>query len=88
MHRRWCGAQRQLLATFGLPINVFAVERASLEQVAGPQGGAALLDEDRREQVAATLAWLDEPETTSSRSATPPIPQGCSRWPIRQPCYM
>lgn len=70
------GAQRQLLATFGLPINVFAAERASLEQVAGPKVVRGLLDEDRREQVAATLAWLDEPGNHIVTLGDPAYPSG------------
>lgn len=51
--------QRQLLAAFGLPENIFTASPSALGQVAGRK--AALLRQDNQEAVQQALAWARQP---------------------------
>lgn len=53
--------QRQLLAAFGLPAQVFAAGRAAIAGIIGSAHADRLLDTDNRSAIATALAWAQEP---------------------------
>ena len=53
--------QRQLLAAFGLPEQVFAAKRSALAEVIGSKLADQLLDHDTEAGIARALGWVAEP---------------------------
>ena len=73
---------RRLLATFGLPAEIWSQSEAALAQVVGHKLAQALLAEpaDLQAQYRLTCEWLDPPNATAHRGcltlADPEYPQG------------
>lgn len=55
------GCQRQLLAAFGLPENIYAAGHSALAAVVGSPVARTVLEHDASAAVDAALAWADEP---------------------------
>ena len=53
-------AQRQLLASYGLPSQIFTSSLGQLAIIIGEPLARALLSHDSRETIAATLTWLEQ----------------------------
>lgn len=68
-------SQRQLLAAFGLPEQIFAAGYASLARAVGDKLAGQLLDYDSRETIAASLEWAKQPGNHIVTLADPEYPQ-------------
>ena len=55
------GSQRQLLAAFGLPENIYAAGHSALAAVVGSPIARTVLEHDTAAAVDGALAWADEP---------------------------
>ncbi len=55
------GNQRQLLAAFGLPENIYAAGHSALAAVVGSPVARTVLEHDAGAAIDAALAWADEP---------------------------
>jgi DNA processing protein len=55
--------QRDLLAAFGLPVNIFAASRNALAAVVGGEAASALLATPPDAAIERTLAWAAEPDS-------------------------
>ncbi len=67
--------QRALLANFGLPRHIFKASHGALRQVVSEKQARALLEDERREAVAAALAWADCPGNHLLTLADPEYPR-------------